>query len=317
MEIVHESHKITLPCFLMVGVAKAGTTAIYYALKQHPDIRMPDLKEPRFFSYWNKPPCFINPSSQKPVAGIITELDRYSAIFESFKDDGSVIGEASTSYFYTAQDVVDNMKLIYGKRFRDVKIIIVLRNPIDRIWSQYGMQIRDKQETKTLLQAISSDCIKHRINNNWPAGFDYVGYSMYASKIKVLKVNFKHVSILFHEDIESDWKTSIKKLFNFLEVDSGFEYEQKRYNVSGKPKNKILGFIARFIYGASALKSVFKGFVPRKIRYYIRTRLSGALLSRGGISSEEYNQLLKIFRDDILETQKLTGRDLSDWLVDR
>lgn len=317
MEIIYDSNKSTLPCFLMVGVAKAGTTAIYYALKQHPSIEMPDLKEPRFLSYWKKPPNFMNPASRKLVDGIITEYDQYTDIFKKLSGNKSLIGEASTSYFYTAEDVVNNMKIIYGEKFREVKIIILLRNPIDRIWSQYSMQVRDGQEKRKFLQAVSSDCIEHRMKNNWPAGFDYVGYSMYASKIKIFQENFKHVSILFHEDIESSWKTSIKNLLNFLEVDSKFECQQKKHNVSGKPKNKILGLFASFIYGPSALKSFFKGIIPRGTRHYIRTRISDKLLSRGHIPPCEYNQLLEIFREDIIETQKLTGRDLSDWLASR
>ena len=315
MEIVYGSKIIVLPDFLIVGVAKAATTAIYYALKQHPDVRMPNLKEPRFLSYWNSAPNFINPATGQPVKGIITDLDDYLALFSSLSNKKKLIGEASTSYMYTAENVIDNMRVLYGEKMNDVKIVIVLRHPVERIWSQYNMHIRDDQETETLLDAVPVACTRKRLLRNWPAGFDYIGYSLYAKKIRLFKNNFRDVSISFHEDVGSKWSDSIRDLVDFLGVDPQFECKQKRHNVSGAPKNSVAGEIASFIYGQNKLKYQLKRLMPISLRHYFRTRLSSVLFKSQHIPPDIYNQLLEIFRDDILETQEITGRDLSAWLA--
>ncbi|MDY7020400.1 MAG: sulfotransferase, partial [Cyanobacteriota bacterium] len=79
-----------MPNFLMLGTPKAGTTAIYNYLKQHPQIYMPPFKEPHFFSFEGE---------QKPHWGIQT-LEDYQALFQEATSE-QIIGEASTWYLYS------------------------------------------------------------------------------------------------------------------------------------------------------------------------------------------------------------------------
>ena len=83
---------MSLPTFLTIGAAKSGTTSIYDYLKQHPEIFMSPLKEPRFFAFDPEDPSHHGARWVK-----ITKLDEYLALFDD-ASDSEAVGEASPSY---------------------------------------------------------------------------------------------------------------------------------------------------------------------------------------------------------------------------
>lgn len=110
------------PDFFIVGAPKAGTTSIYSYLVQHPEIFMPARKEPYFFGQWRR-------NSEE-------DLRDYLRLFRGVPES-KVAGEASTTYLYL-QSAAEEIKA-----FRpDAKIIIMLRNPVDRAYSQYWHHVR-------------------------------------------------------------------------------------------------------------------------------------------------------------------------------
>jgi Sulfotransferase family len=86
---------MTMPNFFIIGAQKAGTTSLYYYLKQHPQIYMSPRKEPHFFEGMHSD--FYRPArATLPV----TDLADYQALFEGVTDE-KAIGEASASYLYS------------------------------------------------------------------------------------------------------------------------------------------------------------------------------------------------------------------------
>lgn len=90
--------KIKLPNFLVVGAAKSGTTSIYHYLKQHPEIYVPENKEPRFFvsskfEEFHRNNCFYNYFCKS----ITFTLENYKILFDGVTKETS-IGEASVQY---------------------------------------------------------------------------------------------------------------------------------------------------------------------------------------------------------------------------
>ena len=108
-----------MPDFIIIGAAKSGTTSLYNYLMQHPDVFMPESKEPCFFDdtvAWGK------------------GLDWYASLFNEAKDN-QICGEASTNYTRWPQvhGVPERMKKIVP----NVKLIYVIRNPVERAYSHY------------------------------------------------------------------------------------------------------------------------------------------------------------------------------------
>lgn len=90
---------MTMPTFLVIGANKAGTTSLYYYLKQHPQIFMSPVKEPMFFSLTGKPVTRKSPGHDQVLNGATYDLESYQALFADVTNE-IAIGEASTSYIH-------------------------------------------------------------------------------------------------------------------------------------------------------------------------------------------------------------------------
>ena len=126
----------------IVGAPKAGTTSLHYYLQQHPEVCMSAIKEPNFFTAANVSDLYYD------VDPILNE-DDYHLIFSDLKK--KVVGEASVSYLY--------YPLIADKIFEynpKAKIIILLRNPVQRAFSHYLMDKRLGLCNVSLLEVIEN-----------------------------------------------------------------------------------------------------------------------------------------------------------------
>lgn len=130
----------TQPTFLIPGVSRAGTTTLYEYLSEHPDIFIPSQKELRFFD-----------RDENYQRG----LDYYEGQFRGHRDQ-TAIGEVSPPYFYRGItfnkerkfnfDVEDDPPTRIYDAYPNVKIILTLRNPISRAYSQYWKNVRQGRE---------------------------------------------------------------------------------------------------------------------------------------------------------------------------
>lgn len=110
------------PDFVIPGAAKSGTTALYGYLAQHPRIFLPQEKEPGFFS--------------SDIPGGLTHLEEYRALFAA-APSGTLCGEASTRYLYSRVAIA---RLLAHNPA--VKLIILLRNPVDAAQSLHSYAYR-------------------------------------------------------------------------------------------------------------------------------------------------------------------------------
>jgi hypothetical protein len=108
-----------LPDFIIIGAAKSGTTSLYDYLMQHPNVFMSHIKEPCFFDEavaWDK------------------GLDWYSSLFNA-ANENQLCGEASTNY--TRWPQVQGVPTKIKKLIPNVKLVYIIRNPVDRAYSHY------------------------------------------------------------------------------------------------------------------------------------------------------------------------------------
>jgi hypothetical protein len=128
-----------LPDFLIIGAARCGTTWLYECLKAHPGIYLPADKRP-------EPHFFLKQS----------EYDRglayYSARYFDQADPSLVAGEASTSYLYHP-----SVAARVARHLPDVRLIAILRNPVDRAFSNYIVSRRNGLETLSFSDAIRTE----------------------------------------------------------------------------------------------------------------------------------------------------------------
>lgn len=305
-----------LPDFFIVGAAKSATTSLYSYLQQHPRVFLPAQKELYFFSYNGAAPRFklADDTVREPVGCTAPEYFRF---YENCPA-GSLAGDTTSWYLYYHKEVIANIKNLYGRNAEKLKIIMVLRNPIDRAWSHYSMHKGQGLIGIPFSEAIEGkfrDRITNPANNYYP-GYDYIGFGMYAAQVKAYLDAFPHVKIYLYEEVNKNAPAVVNDMFEFLDLAPLEELkDQKRLNVSGAPRSRSAAFVSRMLYRPYAVKKVLRSILPARLRYKIKMNVSRFLFKRQLLSSRDRETLVQIYRDDIRQLGEIIGKDLSGWLT--
>ncbi len=220
---------MSLPNFVILGAAKAGTTSLYFYLMQHPAIRMSLLKETNYLALKDEPLDFRGPGDAETINSfsLKTEAD-YRATF-AHCPPGCIIGEATPLYLYSprAPGEIKNM-------VPDAKLIAILRNPVDRAYSAFLHLVRDHRETtRDFLEALRLE--PTRIADHWEHIWHYVAMGRYAEQLARYYELFprEQIKVYIYRDFRLDPSGIMADLFRFLNVDDSIEIDQSlRYNVA-------------------------------------------------------------------------------------
>lgn len=292
-----------LPNFLIIGASKCGTTALYYYLKQHPEISFPNLKEPKFFSSIDKTFPHNGTGDNSVDRYAIKSFKQYKKLFE--KINNKRVGEASPDTIFYHKKTAVHIKSTLG----DVPIIIILRNPIKRAFSAFMYLKRDSREKLSFNEALSAE--EKRLDNNWDFIWGYKKCGLYFEQVKTFIEKFSKVKIIFQEDLKQKPEKVLKELHKFLDVEINFNTNFSiKHNESGIPNNFLSKFLlSRNNYISTTLREVMKILIPR----ILLEKIASKSLSKISITEKDYNSLKSFYYDDICKLEKLLNRDLSSW----
>lgn len=297
-----------LPNFLIVGAGKSGTTSIYRHLKAHPEIYMPDgLKEPRFFIHErvNDLKAENEQFRERYEQKTVRTLAAYEKLFED-AGEAAAIGEASVSYLYFHESAIPQIQSILG----ETKIVIFLRNPVDRAFSSYLQQVRDLNEPLSFDEALAME--KARQEQGFNPVYFYADKGMYYRQVKAYMEAFEQVKVILFDDMKRDLRAVLASLYEFLEVETGFVPNDIGYafNKSGRPKS---AFVQKYIYGDGVMKKCLKYTLLRWLPETAVDRLKRLNLKRETVDENTRRRLQEQYEEDIAALEKLIGRDLSGW----
>lgn len=284
-----------LPDFIIIGAAKSGTTSFVRYLDQHPDVCFSKPKEPGFF-YWPR----INNKG----------LTHYAKFFEGCH--GAMrVGEASTAYLYgekTPRMIVEAIP--------DVRLIAILRNPVDRAFSHYLHRCGLGQETRSFKQAIEEESSLIHTNLENRTHYSYVDRGMYARQIQNYLKYFdsSQLLILLFDDLVEDSQKVVKKCFDFLGVNPNIPLDTSRkHNASIAVRLK---FLNRLIFEKNPLGTLFANMLPlhqkNRIREFMR-RLNYKTIPKAKIDEDIRKELIEVFRVPNEELERITNRKLNHW----
>ena len=301
---------IKLPNFLIVGAAKSGTSSLYHYLKQHPEIYM---------IRGNKEPCFF-------VASIYKQLNpedpRYKQLrkflvftFEDYADlcrdvdEEKCVGEASVPYLYYYEEAIDQIKKYIG----DVKIIIIIRNPVERAISAHNFLLRNCAVTQTFEECLETE--NEKIAMNWEIMHFYKDVGFYSKQIDAYKKHFSQVKVVLFDDLVKGSLDLLKELFSFLDINTLFKADvQEIHNPSGVPTNRLVNyFLATQNPLKTIAKPIIKPFCFKKNNFFANLKRKN--LKKIEIRPETHKYLKNLYKDDIEKLQLLINRDLSHWLM--
>jgi hypothetical protein len=297
-----------LPNFLIIGAAKAGTTSLYKYLEQHPDIYMSSFKEPGFFAFEGRQLNFIGPGTQHRInKWSVTDINAYQELFKEVKNQ-KAIGEATPLYLYYPQ-ACDRIKYYIP----EAKLIAMLRNPVERAFSNYVWAVQPGAEPITnFAAALAAE--PDRIKNNWGPRWHYKAQGFYYQQLKPYYDTFssQQIKIFLYEDFVSNPQQVLQDIFRFLEIDETFPLDlSKKHNVSQITRNKTWH---KFINQPNPIKSLIKPLMPLKMRQNFKQNAQTKNLYKPQLDPQVRQQLIAEYREDILQLEQLINRDLSQWL---
>jgi hypothetical protein len=291
---------MTMPNFFIVGAQKAGTTSLYHYLDQHPQVYMSPTKEPHFFEGMHSD--FRWPGRR---VAPVTDLGDYVALFEGVTDE-KAIGEASASYLYSPK-----APALIKRSTPDAKIIAVLRNPVERAYSNFLhlMQV-GREPLASFAEALQAE--EGRTQDKWGPTWYYKQKGFYHDQVKRYFDTFgrDQAKIWLYEDLRDDPAGMMRDVFGFLGVAERFiPNVSTGHNPSGLPRNEALYIWARKLSARNPV--LVDRLFPAGLRGYIKRRI---FVKPPPLPSEVRRQLTDSYREDILKLQELIGRDLSPWL---
>ena len=295
---------MNLPNFIVVGCAKAGTSSLYLYLRQHPQIFMSEVKEPRYFSYPEERPEYKGPGDEERFnRTTVYRWKDYIKLFDGVKGEIAV-GEASPIYMFTRYTPYR-----IWEKIPHAKIVILIRNPAMMAFSAYLHQKREGYETLSFEDALEAE--SWRIAEGWAPHWQYKNICFISEQIKTYMDLFsrRQVHISLYEDFRKDNQAELKKIFDFLGVDSSFSPQRIDVNVGGIPRSRSMYSLMR----EERFRSIARKILPAGMRKAILKKIMRVNLKKEEPEKKIYSYLIDCYKEDILETSRLVGKDLSVW----
>ncbi|MCB0736067.1 MAG: sulfotransferase domain-containing protein [Bacteroidetes bacterium] len=302
------TRRINLPQFLLVGTAKAGTTSIASYLKSHPAINLPQ-KETFFFCNQEIVTELPYPM-QRNERTVVRNFSEYLTLYNN-NNSTLLSGEIGTAYLYYFEHSIPLIKTYLGT---NIKIIIVLRNPIERAYSSYLHFVKDGFEKSDFATSLMAE--EQRIKENWDFMWHHKKIGLYHDQVKAYLNSFENVNILYYDDMKQRPEYFIKKLCSILEIDFLPDLQMESKNPSGLPRFRAL---QQLLTHNGPIKQVLRPFVrsvwgPEK-RNQIKKRMkSQNLIDAPEMNKNDKYKLIEYYRTDIKKLEALLDVDLNYWL---
>ena len=297
-----------LPNFLVIGAAKAGTTSLHDYLRQHPEVFVAPVKEPRFFAYDGRPLPAGGPGLDWIHDATVTDVTAYEALFDD-AGGARARGEASPLYLYSVHAAAR-----IAARVPAAKLVAILRDPADRAFSHFLHLRRDRLEPCTsFADALARE--EQRIAADWDWSFHYRALGFYDAQLTRYATLFPpgslHVEL--YEDLARDAAGVARRVFSFLGVDETFEPDVRaRLNTGGVPREGAAWDVATQY--DHPIRRALRPVLPHRLRLVMLARLRSRALHRPTLDPDVRRDLVGGYREDILRLQERLGRDLAEWL---
>ena len=274
-----------LPHFLVIGAQKAGTTTLFEHLRAHPEIFIPPDKEVHYFSehQWNRGQVW------------------YESLFAEAGD--RICGEASPGYSWWPRfdQVPERIRAVVP----EVRLVYILRHPIDRLVSHYRHDV----------YAGVQDAALESVITDWA---EYVSRSQYAMQIRrYLDAGFRReqLHILTTEDLELDPSGVMSDVYRFVGVDPSFRPPTigEHFNTGAGLRTERPMTTRLRTSRVGRLRQV----VPRRIRRRVWTRYGSDAIDRDLASIDLHEavraHLADLLQEDLADLRQLLGPDFDCW----
>lgn len=292
------------PDFFIVGAPKCGTTAMDHYLKQHPEIFLPDRKEPQFFGSDIYSPAFIRDEAE------------YLRLFSEVGGERRV-GETSVWSLYSrvaAREIA---------RFSPhANVIIMLRNPTEMLYSMHSQYLyTGNEDIESFAEALDAE--EDRKNGRripetvtFVEGLFYRDSARYHEQVQRYIETFgrEKVHVILFDDLKADPANVYAETLRFLDVDPSFLPDLKVVNPNKRVRSKALRDASKYSQGHA--RRLARSLVPSRLRRGLMSvldRYNTVYEPPRPIERETSARLRAEFAPEVERLGELLGRDLSAW----
>jgi len=294
-------------CFI-IGAPKCGTTALASYLNDHENIFVSDPKEPHYFA------------TDLPGYDACKSKKNYEQIFMKVNNKHKIICEASVFYLYSKNAI----KNIYEYN-KNAKIIIMLRNPVDMVYSLHAQLFYTADEDEKDFTKAWNLIEKRKKGINIPKYtrakelLYYDEIAKYAEQLERVYKYFNHdnVKIIFFNDFKEDTKKVYEDVLNFLDLEQNNKSSFPIINENEVAKNNYLKtLIKKQPLGLKILNKGLKKIIKVKSFGLVRfiNKLNSKKEKRKALPNTLRQDIINTYKSDIHLLSKLTGRNLDKWL---
>jgi len=294
---------MTKPNLFIIGAPKCGTSSLCYYLEQHPSVIFSNPKEPNYFCQ----------DITSDYCSAKTEEEYLSLCFPKDMDQYAIVGDGSVSSLYS-ETAVQNIL-----RFNpDAKFIVMLRNPIELVYSLHRQLINaDQEDVEDFIEAwrlqdqrkrggaIPKGCLM-------PKALQYGDVGKLGEQIERLyrQVPKNRVMIIHFDDFERDTAKVYQSVLLFLGLPDGPEVD---FRVENESKQRLSVGLHRFIKYVCMFKDKFNIQTSFGILTFI-FRKNFRSFKRAALPNKFYDELAEYFRNDIEHLSELIERDCAHWI---
>jgi Sulfotransferase domain len=296
------------PNFFIVGAPKCGTTALYEYLRSHPQVFMPTLKEPHFFSKDLITQPYVN------------SLQEYTQLFEEAGPQHHRVGEASASY------LMSTAAIPAIREFNpDAKIIAMFRNPVDLVYSFHSQLLYWSEETESDFETAWRLQDRRRLGIDVPKTcreafwLQYRNIGRFGTQTERLLSVFppEQVKLILYDDFSSSPERIYDEVIDFFGISHDHRAEFPRVNENKRARMTWLRDFYRkppplLLHAYRGFKETSAGKHLVALKEWV-ININTVRERRPPLSPEFRAELVGEFREEIALLSRIVNRDLSHW----
>jgi hypothetical protein len=304
-----------LPQFVIAGAPKAGTTALHAALATHPELYLSPVKEPKYYLTDGRPPprnAQRGPGDAHSAREWIWRRESYRSLFDG-APAGTVRGESTPFYLY---DRAAHARL--AADVPGVKVVVVVRDPVDRAYSNWAHLRADGLEPEADFGAAVA-LEEQRIADGWAPFWHYRALGRYGEQLRDLyrHVPREQVFLLRYRQLVDAPRETLDRVSGFLGVATGVAHtvapENVKPYVADTARYRLLSHVVRV--GAD-LGAHLPPQVWRQASRPLLAALHAGRAPRPSLPVEVRREVLAPLLPDIALLEELTGESFADWKGD-
>lgn len=277
--------------FMIIGAAKSGTTTLYDALATHPDIFLPEIKENLYF------------------ARDYDRGDDYLAEYYRSLDNESIVGGNYVHAMYFPEVI----ERLYAHN-PAMKLIAILRDPVQRAYSAYWFAVRNGLETLSFEEAATLDSARASGSYLDRAERTYLSHGLYAEQLRKCTQTFprRQLCVVTTDMLQSQAERLVADILAFIGAEAPADEPLIAQHANPAAQPRLVWLQQLMLRENAFYKRIGRRLFPARFRYWINRTLAERIVNRWNLKAFDYPPMSEVTRAKLADYYRSSNRELSE-----